>query len=281
MMRVLALFLLVSCASTKVIERKYTEADFKAPQLVKFSKSNDYYLTTNPSSFGDEAIDEASDKEKLDPLGQIFYLCHQGKLDEGLSRSMTHFAVYQKHPGYWNAVGSCYLGKRQYRKAILYFNKAIEINKDYAPAINNLGVTYERKGLEQKSIVAYTSAYKKNRFSQVPRFNLALILLKHGLVDKSLDHFRGLVRSDPQNPEVNIGVANAYFLSGNEKGAVEYFSRLPESYHKRADVGINYALGLASLGRKQVAREVIGRVEAHNNKQSDMLNKAKSYIAGR
>jgi tetratricopeptide (TPR) repeat protein len=58
-------------------------------------------------------------------------------------------------PEIYNAMGYAYFSQKQYDLAIKHYKEALELNPDYVFALNNLGHVYEQKKLVPQAIEAY------------------------------------------------------------------------------------------------------------------------------
>lgn len=214
-----------------------------------------------------------------DPISHAISLCYQGKIAEGLSVLDGAFAKYKSHPSYWNQIGTCYFLKKDYRKALLYYNQSLEIDRKYAPPINNLGVIYLRQGKDQKALVAFEQAAKNNRLSLTPIFNMAQLYLEYGLIDKALRLFNALRNQGRFDQDIIGGTANAYLMKGNAKQAYELFSSMDERSLVKPEYGLNFAVASKILGKSSNAQRIFENVNKGSSKGWRLYyNKVRNYI---
>lgn len=257
-----------------------TDEDFTPPKMVVYKSHQDRYSEAkkNPEdSLAPETLDK-NDSDSVptfaegeDPIATISSLCYKKDFDGAFALSDKIYPKYKKHPSYWTQLGTCYYFKKEKRKALLFYNKAIEINPDYAPPVNNLAVLFLEQGQDQKALIALKKAAGLNTFSLTPKFNLAHLYLEYGLVDDSLKLFESLYNLNQQDPDVLLGLGNAYLLQGDVENSLKYFRLVPSNYLSRPDVALNFSVALRLTGQSGDASSIFKRINA------DQLGPYKSY----
>ena len=237
---------------------------------VPYDRNNDYFSEVKNSSdiltseslarFEGGKLDVAIDSK--DPLSQAIGYCYKRDFDRGLGILKKVYPEFTKNAGYFNMLGTCYFLKVDYIKASLYYNKAIDLDKNYAPAWNNLAVIFLKEKEDHKAKENFTKAMTLAPFSKTPRFNLAQIHLQYGYVEDAYDIFNGLYSSNSNDPDIIIGLANTYLFKGEVGKAINLFKTLDSSYLKRPDAGLNYAVALRISGDNNGAKLVYRRVDA-------------------
>jgi tetratricopeptide (TPR) repeat protein len=270
----LSLLVLASCSSDKKsknsAEPEVTQDMFKKERALKSSEVADFYsgnqAAMNPG-LQDETLDRFSPEERekfedaKDPLLLISLHCHRKEFEKAFAVSEANFHRYQKIAAYWNLVANCHLKQGSMRKALLFYNKALEVKPNYVPALNNIGVMYNLQGEPQKALVAFERAYQKSKFSKTPRFNLAKLYLKNGLADLALPLFEGLLKEAPSDVDLLNSVASAYFIKGNYETALSYYQKIPRDLWSKPEIGLNLAWTLKLVNRKEDAVKVFDYVD--------------------
>ncbi len=271
----LILIALVSCSSKK--DTQGTEApsgvtneSFKKEKVLKTAEIEDFYpvgvKSLNPA-LEDETLDRytSGELEKLsdstDPLLQLSLKCISGQYEEAFEAASKMFNRYQKLATYWNQIANCHLNNGAYRKALLFYNKALEVSPNYVPALNNIGVMYSRQGLHQKAQVAFERAFKQSKFSKTPRYNLARIYLTFGLADQALPLFQGLLNSSPSDIDLLNAVGSSQYLLGDYQKAMNSFAKIPQEEWSKAEIGLNIAMSYKKLGRDKDAQKIFLNVD--------------------
>jgi tetratricopeptide (TPR) repeat protein len=268
---ILALFT-VACSSTQERSTQAPAVKNEAFKKVKPLSANEVsgyyptsYKTLNPA-LQDETLDRYSSSElskmnlKADPLVEISVKCAQKDYKEAFAVAARNFNLYQKVAPYWNQIANCHLNQGAHRKALLFYNKALEVSPKFVPALNNIGVMYSRLGEDQKALVAFERANKESKFSKTPRYNLGKLYLTYGLADSALPIFQGLLNDSPKDVDVLNAVASSYFLMSDYGKALSYYQQIPQSQWEQAEIGLNLALTLKKLGKKKEALQVFDRV---------------------
>lgn len=281
---ILPLVFLAACSSTKEKVPKepvISNESFKKERPLSNTQVPDYYQGTTQAlspALQDETLDRLSSAELAkvsspDPLVEIAVRCSRKDFQGAFSVAERSFGRYQKVAAYWNLVANCHLNQGSQRKALLFYNKALEVQKNYVPALNNIGVMYARQGQDQKALVAFERAQKEGKFSKTPRYNLAKLYLAYGLADSSLPIFQSLLSEAPQDVDLLNAVASSYFIQSDYGRALSYYQKIPQPEWKRAEIGLNLAMTLKKLGQTKEANQVFGIIE------SPQTSELKQYYA--
>lgn len=270
---ILFLIFLAACSST--LEKKKTSApavkneEFRKTKPLSPSEVSEFYQGNAPSlnpALQDETLDRYT-KEELaalntsgEPLMQMSVLCTRKDFAGAFQLASKNFNLYQKVAPYWNQVANCHLAQGSYRKALLFYNKAIEVKPNFVPALNNIGVMYARQGQDQKALVAFERANKQSKFSKTPRYNLAKLYLTYGLAESALPVFQSLLSESPQDVDLLNAVASSYFLMSDYAQALSHYKQIPQKEWSRAEIGLNLSFTLNKLGKSKEASEVFAQV---------------------
>lgn len=271
----LLLSFLVSCSSSnkankEVDVEKVSNEAFKKEKPLLFGAGNDYYsnnLQVESPGLQDETIDRFSSDElnkienQGDELLRLAITCAKKERNESAKLIDKLYQKYQNYPSYWTQVANCYLKQGEQRKALLYYNKALEISSSYTPALNNIGVLYYQQGQHQKALVAFERANTSSRFSKTPRLNLARIYLTYGLADQALPVISGLIKQVPNDNDLIVTLANVYFVKAEYQEALKTFFRLDQKLWQSADVGLNVSYSLYKVGKKKDAANVFDKID--------------------
>lgn len=270
---ILSLILIASCGSVDKGKPKgsdpaadinITNQDFEKKQKIVYSKSSDHYeLSSSSNALASESAErldksQSSVLENLkDPLGTMILLCYRKDFDEGFALAQIMFDTHQNLPTYWNQVATCHLLQGNERKALLFYNKALEVTPNYVPALNNIGVIYSKNLQDQKALVAFKKSRAGGKFTKTPRYNLAFLLLRYGLAKEAIGHFKWLTGEAPQDFDLRAGLANAFAINENWQEAWDEFNKIPDSIRTRSDVGINMAFTAYKIGQNELARNIL------------------------
>lgn len=251
-----------------------SKESFKKDRVLAASEVSDFYVEQPKAlspALQDETLDRYSADEielladTKDPLVEIALRCSKKDFNNAFAAAGKSFNRYQKIPAYWNLIANCHLNQGSSRKALLFYNKALEVGPGYIPALNNIGVLYSRQGDDQKALVAFEKANQQSRFAKTPRYNLARLYLSYGLSQSALPLFQGLLNEAPQDVDLINAVASSHFMNGDYDKAQAQYARLPESVLNRAEIGINYAATLNKLGKNKEAQKVYSDIDQPKN----------------
>lgn len=275
----LSLMIFMSCSTTKEKVAAPPQVDsksFKKEKMLSNNEVADYY-SGNSKALNPALQDETLDRytatevvkltESTDPLVEIAARCSRGEFEKGFAVASRVFNRYQKVATYWNVLANCHLNQGSFRKALLFYNKALEVVPNYVPALNNIGVLYSRQGQDQKALVAFEKANKQSRFSKTPRYNLAKLYLTYGIAELALPIFQSLLQNSPSDADLLNAVGSCYYLMSDYQQAYRYYSQIPTSEVQKSEVGLNLAITLKKLGRAADAKKVFKAISEPKTKE--------------
>ena len=108
---------------------------------------------------------------------------------------------------FYESRGHAYLEKRQYAKAILDFNKALQMNPADAYAYRNRGRAYAEQGQYDLAISDYNKALEINPRYGDAYMNRGLVYHAKGLYDQAISDYTKALEIDP-------GDAGTYYARG-------------------------------------------------------------------
>lgn len=229
--------------------------------------TNDFYGESKPGEVSRETMAVVPQAKiadisfESDPLGSAVSDCYRREFDNGFKKIDQLYRTNKKNPAYWNQVGSCYYLKGEKLKALIYYNKARDLDEKYAPVINNLGVLYLLEGKDQKALGAFKKASETSKFSMVPIYNLSLIYLKYYMVNDAynfLSKLRGRLSGDLEF-ENAWGVAN--LMKGNFQEAINTYESIDNDNWKKPQIGINASIAYLRSGNKSMARKIYEEID--------------------
>ncbi len=256
--------------SESVTPDKVTNQSFKKERPLTNNEVQDFYATPTTSlnpALHDETLDRytvdeiAAMAESTDPLMELALRCSKRDFQNAFAVAAKNLDRYQKVAAYWNLVANCHLNQGSQRKALLFYNKALEVKPNYVPALNNIGVMYTKMDQDQKALVAFERAHNASKFAKTPRYNLAKMYLIYGLAEPALPLLKGLLDATPTDLDLLNAVANTYFLMSDYKTAFSYFQRIPAGHWSKPEIGLNLSVTLKKLGKAEDARKVFGSVQ--------------------
>ncbi len=196
----------------------------------------------------------------MDNLIEISFLCRQGNYEQAENLVSSTFNTYNKLPVFWNIIGNCHLKKGNLRRALLFYNKAIELSPSYVPALNNIGIIYLKQGSDQKALVAFEKANVASRFSKTPRYNLSRLYLIYGLAEQAKPLIDSLLNDSPSDNDLLNMAATSYLILGDYKTSLTIFNKIPRHKFSTPEFGLNYVVALLKNGDSKLAAQQFNAV---------------------
>ena len=125
-------------------------------------------------------------------------------------------------------IGAAYIQAGEVKKAVDYFEKALQINPRNEMALYELGFFSDQQGDFQKSIQYYNRYLNIDPFNYSTCFNLGITYNKAGQYDKAVEayEFAHALNDDFNQALFNIG--NAYANSGKYREAIQKYNEYLE-----------------------------------------------------
>jgi tetratricopeptide (TPR) repeat protein len=80
-----------------------------------------------------------------------------------------------------------------------HYQKALEIQPQYAEAHNNLGNVLRQKGRVDEAIIQYQKAVEIEPDFAMAHYNLGMVLAQKGLADEAIAQFKETLRFKPDD----------------------------------------------------------------------------------
>ena len=163
----------------------------------------------------------------------------------GISAMNDMLVMFPKDKRLAYLAGNWMMGQNSYEQAQKTLERALVIDKNYPPALNNLAYCYAQNR-------EYPNAFEVlERYVAVlptlpnPQDSYAEILRMSGNFEGALEHYRAALKIDPWFDYSQLGLADTYALMGNQAQArVEYDKAIQNAY--TAADRLSYALQSAT-----------------------------------
>ncbi|HXE43488.1 MAG TPA: tetratricopeptide repeat protein, partial [Candidatus Baltobacteraceae bacterium] len=200
----------------------------------------------------------------------------------------THTLACTKDNAFaYNDFGGALLANGQIDDAIENFQKALQINPNYAEVYHNLGDAFIQKGNRGEAIAQYQKALTIDSRDERSHVNLGIVLYQSGQINEAVDHYQkaleidptdtkthnnfGLALAqlgrmdeaiaqyedaltvDPQNLEAHFNLGNAFVQAGQFAKAIEHYKKALELNPDDAEVYNNLGLAFYQSGNKSEA----------------------------
>lgn len=130
-------------------------------------------------------------------------------------------------PQHYNAyygLGMCCMKLGQYDKALLFFEKARNINPVNVILICCCGVALEKLSYQEKALQYYEQACELQPSSSLAKFKKAHLLYSMARYSAALENFEELAKLAPDEATVHFLLGQLYQIMGRKKDAVKEFT---------------------------------------------------------
>ncbi len=104
------------------------------------------------------------------------------------------------------------INKNEFERALPYFEAAVEIDKKFAFAWDNIGVCNRRLGNYEKALKAYETSLKIDPKGVLPMHNIPVVYEFLKKYDKALEAYQNIAKIDKEDPETFFGAGRVYFV---------------------------------------------------------------------
>jgi tetratricopeptide (TPR) repeat protein len=140
-----------------------------------------------------------------------------------------------------------------------FFAKAVEVDRRFAFAWDNLGICYRKLGKYEEAIKAYKTSLRIDPKGVTPLHNIPVAYEYMEKYDKALDAYTDILKVYPDDPEAFYGAGRiyAYFKIDMEKAlqnmckAYNMYTQTSSPYRVDAQKNINYIYGQMKANGKE------------------------------
>lgn len=161
-----------------------------------------------------------------------------------------------------NNFGAELLQQGRPEEAITEFQRAVEVDPEYAAAHLNLGYAYDRQGQIEEAVAEYRKAIELEPGNVFAHNNLGVLYNKKGLYDEAIAEFEKALRLDPVNATVLRNLENAKKNKATVQEREKRFAQAWKEVEARPnDLKASYNLArlYALYGEKDQALEWVAR----------------------
>jgi tetratricopeptide (TPR) repeat protein len=156
-------------------------------------------------------------------LGQA--LEHKGGMDEAIAQYQKALEINPNYADAHNNLGTALFQKGRTDEAITHFQAALKIKPDFADAHYNLGVALQQKGRVDEAIAQYQEALQiKPDYAQA-HDNLGSALLHTGRVDEAIAQYQTTLQISPDNADAHSNLGIALQQKGRVEEAIAHFQK--------------------------------------------------------
>jgi protein O-mannosyl-transferase len=177
------------------------------------------------------------------------YLYNKGHIKEAIEHYQKAIQIDPNYAEAQNNLGAALAAEGRFDEAIENYHKAIQISPNFAYALNNLGMALAARGQFDDAIENYRKAIQISPNFADALDNLGAALTVKGRSDEALGYYRQALAIDPNlaGAHNNLGILLA--KQGRTAEAIEYYQRAIELNPSRAEFYYNLGNLLATQGR--------------------------------
>ena len=156
-------------------------------------------------------------------LGTVFL--QMGRTDEAIAQFNKALEIDRNYAAAHNSLGNALLRIERVDESLAHLQKALELNPNYAEAHNNLGNTLVQMGKWSQAAAHYTRAFEIDPRYAEAHNNLGALLLQMGRVDESFAHLQRALEIDSEEAEAHSNLGNTLLRMGRANEAVSHYNR--------------------------------------------------------
>jgi Flp pilus assembly protein TadD len=128
-------------------------------------------------------------------------LLKKGNVDEAIAHFQKALQIEPDYAEAHNNLGNALFQEGNVDEAIAHFQKALQINPDDAGIHNNLGKALRQKGRMDEAIVQYQKALQINSDYEEAHYNLGNAFRQKGRMDEAIAQYQKALQIKPDNAE--------------------------------------------------------------------------------
>ena len=186
----------------------------------------------------EKAIDDYSKAIELDPHSAICYY-ERGFVNcvqKNYLSAIKDFSGASKEYPEWGKsaiVNEAYFSrgvqrthKKSYKRAVLDFNKAIEINPDYLDSYLNRGIAYRNLKSYRKAIKDFNTCIEKRKNFKDAYYHRGVTYYEQGKYKQANADLVKVLGFEPGNTKTRFKLAESYYKSGRYNKAITQFNKV-------------------------------------------------------
>ena len=150
----------------------------------------------------------------------------------GISAMNDLLAMFPKDKHLLYLAGNWLMLENGNEQALKMFEKALALDKNFPPALNDAAYVYARNRQFAKAFAAMDRYVALLPKEPNPNDSYGELLRMAGHFDESLDHYRKALEIDPTFASSQVGIADTYALMGNQTRArLEYDKAIAQAHN--------------------------------------------------
>lgn len=227
---------------------------------------------------------DQNEKKNISFIIEATRACHAEKFKKGLEILEENTEANKKNPEFWNAMGTCYLLKKEFNKGSFFYNLGLEalqnetrpIQKRLVEAMikNNLALLTLKNGRTNEAYDLFKEASTIAPEFHTPVFNMAQIYMEFQQNEKALELLEGLRQKNSKDVDVLYSLAVLYQRINQAKKSYLAINGINPQYLNRADIVGVYALNLFQNKEYEKAKTILEKrtyAEEFNSRNKMLL----------
>jgi protein O-mannosyl-transferase len=158
----------------------------------------------------------------------------------------------------YSNLGKIYARQKNFAKAELFYNKALEINPEFPSLFNDMAALFDREGKQRLAYRYLVKALELSPHDLLATFNMGFHYLQQGKPAKAITYLNKLPENEEsfgQRLPFYLGIA--YRQTGRLGKAVVFFKKAINKNPKNIKAHIHLAEVLYTAGKKEWARQEV------------------------
>lgn len=105
--------------------------------------------------------------------------------------------------------------EENYKEGLIWFEKAVKADPNFAFAWDNIGICYRRLGKYDEALAAYNRSLALDPKGKTPLQNIPVVYQFKEQYEKAIEAYNNLLVFYPGDPEGYYGIGRMYLLTGN------------------------------------------------------------------
>ncbi len=148
-----------------------------------------------------------------------------------------------------NQVGVTLLEQQKIDEAVAHFEKALEVEPNFAEAHSNLGNVRLRQNRAEEAVAQFQMAVQLDPGLATAHSNLGVTLMSRGQLDEAIAHLQRALQIRPDFAVTRNSLGGALQRKGETNAAIEQFQLALQSRPDYAEASYNLATALCDAGR--------------------------------
>jgi tetratricopeptide (TPR) repeat protein len=169
-----------------------------------------------------------------------------GDLGQAIEQAKRVGELTPQLPGPYSYVGTLLVRAGRTEEAARYFSRALAIDSDLAPVLNELGLIRENQGRTAEAVACFTRALRRDPASVETHLNLGFLQQINGKLDEAMAHYKEAAHLQPQGPADYFCQAMTMAVLGQQDEAIGRLRTLipyrPEFWQARYLLGVALSL---------------------------------------